>query len=786
MGSFEREVQVIAVAPRSYWKSTKTSPSEAGFLSDYIAVLEWISTAYPRSPIVLHGHSIGGSIAVKLLGSLPAESTSPASRVRGLVLENAFTSMPAMVRAVYPSKWLPYYYLGPFVLDKWDALSAIQQFNSENDELVPPEMGRELADAVSNVHRGLPKPLGTGPKRVVIPGALHDDGFTRRQWRDEIRAYITEVATIDSYRQSVGLDGLQPRAEPQPDWSGNVKNWRSILTIIVFLVANILVLTPFRIPLPRFLKKPLSIILFQKSSNEAHSRPYFPVNYVSAPVFGVFFLWAAQCIDGTIVKNGIVGTDGIKPLDIMALFISLAYIAIALDATGLLRFLAFWVVRKGGSSGHRLYLFLYMFFFTFGVIVGNDPIILSGTAFLAYLTRAAGITPPTAWIFAQFCAANIGWASAVLVSSNPTNLVVAGGFEISFLVFTANLVLPVFASAIAVFPVLRWFLFRSETFIPATIFAQDLDPKAALVDSRGAMFGSALMITTLLVLVGTSAGGLHVEVWMITVPAAIIMFLRDVLHDINAHRRKSKVKSKSNPTSPTEEHHSGGPIANDVGETPKESDNIELARFPSEATRRVSNGSAPRASTIHESVAPASSLPFTLPRRFPTPITTLRRLPYPLLPFAFAMFILVQGLASTGWIAVFAGWWAAWARASGLLGVVGGMGFVSVCLCNLCGTNIGATILLARVIQVWTEVHSPSARSRHGAIYALAIGSNYGAFSTVFSASLAGLLWRDILRQKGIIVRRSDFARLNFALVFVSMLVGCSVLIAQIYVRPPT
>jgi Na+/H+ antiporter NhaD/arsenite permease-like protein len=48
-----------------------------------------------------------------------------------------------------------------------------------------------------------------------------------------------------------------------------------------------------------------------------------------------------------------------------------AYIAIALDATGLLRFLAFWVVRKGGSSGHRLYLFLYIFFFGFGVLVGN-------------------------------------------------------------------------------------------------------------------------------------------------------------------------------------------------------------------------------------------------------------------------------------------------------------------------------------------------------------------------------------------------------------------------------
>ncbi|QRV96617.1 citrate transporter [Ceratobasidium sp. AG-Ba] len=532
------------------------------------------------------------------------------------------------------------------------------------------------------------------------------------------------------------LSALRPRAGADSTTENHVDvdNWKSILTLIVFLLANVLVIAPFRIPLPRFLSKPLYHVFRRKLLNDSqfdtNKRLHFPVNFVSAPVFGVFFLWATQCIGGQIVRNGIVGTGGIKPLDIMALFISLAYIAIALDATGLLRFLAFWVVRKGGSSGPRLYLFLYLFFFGFGVLVGNDPIILSGTAFLAYLTRVAGIVPPTAWIYAQFCSCNI--ASAVLVSSNPTNLVVAGGFSISFLVFTANLVLPVVASAAAVYPVLRWGLFRSTTLIPPSISASGLDPKAALVDSHGAIFGSALMVTTLMVLVGTSAGGLHVEVWMITVPAAIIMFIRDVLHDINAHRRKSEQKSKSQPPSPTEKHRSGDPIAPEVGETPRECDTIELNAFPSGAlNRKPTNGSV----TTLSPRPPATErlpLPLRLSKRFPTPITTLRRLPYPLLPFAFSMFILVQGLASTGWIAVFARWWAAWARVSGLLGVVGGMGFVSVCLCNLCGTNIGATILLARVIQNWESVYQPSARDRHGAIYALAIGSNYGAFSTIY------------------------------------------------------
>jgi Na+/H+ antiporter NhaD/arsenite permease-like protein len=48
-----------------------------------------------------------------------------------------------------------------------------------------------------------------------------------------------------------------------------------------------------------------------------------------------------------------------------------AYISLSLDCTGLLRYMAFWVSLKGGTSGRRLYLFFFLFFFFFGVIVGN-------------------------------------------------------------------------------------------------------------------------------------------------------------------------------------------------------------------------------------------------------------------------------------------------------------------------------------------------------------------------------------------------------------------------------
>lgn len=64
----------------------------------------------------------------------------------------------------------------------------------------------------------------------------------------------------------------------------------------------------------------------------------------------------------------------------------------------------------------------------------------------------------------------------------------------------------------------------------------------------------------------------------------------------------------------------------------------------------------------------------------------------------------------------------------------------------------------------------------------MALGVNYGAFSTAFSASLAGLLWRDILSRKHIKVRRMEFARVNLPIIVIAMVVGCVVLVGEVYI----
>lgn len=68
----------------------------------------------------------------------------------------------------------------------------------------------------------------------------------------------------------------------------------------------------------------------------------------------------------------------------------------------------------------------------------------------------------------------------------------------------------------------------------------------------------------------------------------------------------------------------------------------------------------------------------------------------------------------------------------------------------------------------------------------MALGVNYGAFSTAFCASLAGLLWRDILGRRGIHIRARDFARFNVPIITIAMAVGCTVLIGEVYITRNT
>jgi len=314
------------------------------------------------------------------------------------------------------------------------------------------------------------------------------------------------------------------------------------------------------------------------------------MNFVTAPLIADLFLLAILAIGRQEVHDGTIGANNISPIDIMVFFLTLAYIAISIDASGLIRYLAFKVLQKGGKVGHRLFFYLYAFFFGLGSFIGNDPIILSGTAFLAYMTRvSSNIIHPRAWIYSQFAVANI--ASAILVSSNPTNLVLAGAFKVRFIDYTANMIIPVVVTAIVLFPFLLYIVFADESLIPFSIKMHELSEEAKVkkpvnpniphargdveeqesnlasdeqgkllsleeimnpfLDKGGAVFGTVIMaatLVTLLALNAASQSGSEHPVFWVTLPAAFVMFCWDVVfgwyrrHETREIARKGRQK----------------------------------------------------------------------------------------------------------------------------------------------------------------------------------------------------------------------------------------------------
>ncbi|KAF9445453.1 hypothetical protein P691DRAFT_710292 [Macrolepiota fuliginosa MF-IS2] len=204
------KIAIVAMAPRSYWKSTPRWPTENGIIQDYIETLRYTLERFPKARLVLYGHSLGGTAAICTLSKLHQSHTDRPSipgsdRIRGLVLENAFTSIPAMVRTLYPQKWLPYRYLGPFAFDKWDTLAALRAhvgqdtilgrvsremlvLLSEYDEIVPPAMGLEIFNLVTRGQQ-------SRARSVIIPLALHENAWLRKTWIDEIQKYLVHITT---------------------------------------------------------------------------------------------------------------------------------------------------------------------------------------------------------------------------------------------------------------------------------------------------------------------------------------------------------------------------------------------------------------------------------------------------------------------------------------------------------------------------------------------------------------------------------------------------------------
>jgi Na+/H+ antiporter NhaD/arsenite permease-like protein len=361
------------------------------------------------------------------------------------------------------------------------------------------------------------------------------------------------------------------------------------------------------------------------------------------------------------------------------------------------------------------------------------------------MTRVSeNIEVPTAWIFTQFAVANI--ASAILVSSNPTNLVLAGAFGIRFLNYTANIIIPVVVTAIVLFPFLMYVVFRDDAMIPSSIKLHELSDAAKarlqtrpvnpnipnskgaaevlesddttkagqamsleeilhpFLDKTGAIVSSVIMAATLVCILAlnASASSTHeYPVYWVTLPASAVSFGYDLASGWVRRKQTREIARKG--LSEVEEAKARAVVdaelrvaidsnGNAAEEKHEEPVNAVLTPEPQVAEKLQSIDYERMVQQVLTEMRKPQ--PKTLQSRlqdswrwcretFPTASAVLTLLPLPLVPFAFCMFVLVQALVTKGWVPVFAHGWNAWVKRTGTVGGIAGMGFLGTVLSNV-------------------------------------------------------------------------------------------------------
>jgi len=140
---------ILLVSYRGYGQS-EGSPSEHGLICDAEAALNFI---YERKDInhdkvFVFGRSLGGAVALRL-------ATLHSNKIKGVIVENTFTSVPDMIDVVLP--YLKYFKF--LSRNKWRNIDRIKELKSNfpimfvsgmQDELVPPHMMQTLIDNCSS------------------------------------------------------------------------------------------------------------------------------------------------------------------------------------------------------------------------------------------------------------------------------------------------------------------------------------------------------------------------------------------------------------------------------------------------------------------------------------------------------------------------------------------------------------------------------------------------------------------------------------------------------------
>mmetsp|Transcript_69471 Transcript_69471/g.137362 ORF Transcript_69471/g.137362 Transcript_69471/m.137362 type:complete len:353 (+) Transcript_69471:125-1183(+) len=212
---------IFALDYRGYGHSDGT-PSEDGLIEDAICAWRWLCDAGSAGRldvqrVFVFGRSLGGAVAVALAHELQERSKAKLSKTTevdeaetplrpcGIILENTFVSISAVVDALFPL--LAFKSLkARFLRLRWETVNRIATvqvpflfLTGEKDEMIPPWHSKHLHQQAK---------LAPMRRRVVFPEGSHNDTWERGgdlYWTSQ-EDFIRDCVAGDFSKQDVIRD----------------------------------------------------------------------------------------------------------------------------------------------------------------------------------------------------------------------------------------------------------------------------------------------------------------------------------------------------------------------------------------------------------------------------------------------------------------------------------------------------------------------------------------------------------------------------------------------------
>lgn len=188
---------VLMVSYRGYGKSEGV-PTERGLRRDAQAALDFVlaDTQLSSVPIIVHGHSLGGAVAVDLVSRNP-------TKVQALIIENTFLSIPTVVRDIPLIRYFTF-----VVHQKWDSASKISSIprttpilmlSGKQDEVVPEKHMHELwALAQTRPGTGVKDDTSLEDAFETFPQGRHADTSIQSNYWIAVGSFLHKLRDTDT------------------------------------------------------------------------------------------------------------------------------------------------------------------------------------------------------------------------------------------------------------------------------------------------------------------------------------------------------------------------------------------------------------------------------------------------------------------------------------------------------------------------------------------------------------------------------------------------------------